>query len=186
MRAQTTSTQQAKNGNNKKLKASMPLAKKRVRTRVASRKSQEWIPQVKDLMTPRPVTLSGDDSVRALRDLFDWKQIRHVPITGDDGQLVGLMSHRDYLTIAVSKLAHLQKWEQDAIYDSMKIRDVMGKKVVSVSPDAPLAAAAEILSKKKFGCLPVVKDRKLVGIITESDFVKAFLTWSAKFRSNPA
>ncbi len=151
--------------------------------RVASEVQEGFYdPRVADLMTREVITLSEEDDLKILRDLLDLKAIRHVPVTRDGDYLVGLVTQRDFLTVAVSKLAHEDPQILDAIYSSLKIKDVMGKKVRTISPDAPLSDAARLMTEHKFGCLPVVEDGRLVGIITESDFVKAFLEWSVKFR----
>jgi CBS domain-containing protein len=58
----------------------------------------------------------------------------------------------------------------------------MGKKVTTTSPNTLLTEAAEIMFRNKFGCLPVTEDGKLVGILTEADFVKSFMEWNVRFR----
>lgn len=129
---------------------------------------------VKDLMTAGVITLTPEDSLRALRDLLAAKTLRHVPITDGNGILLGLVTQRDFLTVAVSKLADIERSELDEIYGRILIRDVMGKKVTTVSPDMPLGEAASIMFQNKYGCLPVVESGRLSGILTEADFVKAF------------
>lgn len=130
-------------------------------------------PVVRDLMTNEVMTLTPEDSLRSLRDLLEAKRVRHVPITDEQGKLVGLITQRDFLTVAVSKFAHVDPSELDEIYGRIRIGEVMGKKVVTARPWMPLAEAANLMYQNKYGCLPVVEDKKLIGIVTEADFVKA-------------
>jgi CBS domain-containing membrane protein len=139
-------------------------------------------PTVQDLMTRRPVCLSGESTVKDLAQLMKTRGIRHVPITDGNSVLIGLVTHRDFLSIAVSKLAECPAEELDELYSSLKIKDVMGRKVTSASVDTPLEEAAAIMYRNKFGCLPVVENGKLVGILTEADFVKAFIEREAQFK----
>jgi CBS domain-containing membrane protein len=140
-----------------------------------------YSPKVRDLMTPDPVSLTPSDSVKTLIDLMHWKSIRHVPITNVENQVIGLVSHRDFLTIAVSRLADIPPHELDGIYSTITIEHIMGRKVMTTTPDANLSDAAQLMFAHKYGCLPVVEEGKLVGILTESDFVRAFVEREAKF-----
>jgi CBS domain-containing protein len=139
-------------------------------------------PKVHDLMSEEVLTLCPEDNLTALENIFDLKVIRHVPIVdAKSNRLVGLMTHRDFLKLAVSKLAKIEKSEEDALYAKIKIGDVMGRKVTTVRPETPLSEAALIMRMHRFGCLPVVdEDGQVVGIITEADFVSAFLRWSVR------
>lgn len=130
--------------------------------------------RVRDLMSTELITMDPDETLRDLAKLFEWKAIRHVPITDDSERLVGLVTHRDYLTVAISKFAQLNKAEIDEVYSHIKIRDFMGRKIAAATPETPLRAAAQMMLENKYGCLPVVDGEKLVGIITEADFVRAF------------
>ncbi len=143
--------------------------------------SVKFEPTVKDLMTPEPFTLCEDDNVRVLEELMAWRNIRHVPVVNQGGELVGLVTHRDFLGIAISQLAEIKKSEVDRLYEGIKIGSIMKKKVASVVPETPLHFAAEIMVKNKYGCLVVVNGSKVLGIITEADFVKAFFEWDARF-----
>lgn len=146
-------------------------------------RTEYYAPRVRDLMTKNPLALSETDTVKALTDLMKWRSIRHVPVVDTERRLIGLVTQRDFLTIAVSKLAHVPKWELDELYSGMMIRDIMGKKVTSVAPDSSLTEAARTMFSHKYGCLPVTDEGRLVGIITEADFVKAFMDWNALFKT---
>ncbi|MBI3554897.1 MAG: CBS domain-containing protein [Deltaproteobacteria bacterium] len=132
---------------------------------------------VKELMSTELLTLFKDDTLKSLQDLFDLKMIRHVPIVDDDRMLVGLVSQRDFLKFSVSKLARIGKDDADELYSKTRISEIMGKKVMTVSPGTPLSVAGAAMLKHKYGCLPVIDKDRLVGIITESDFVEAFVSY---------
>lgn len=130
---------------------------------------------VGDMMSTDLFTALPDDSIQTLKDVMDWRSIRHVPIVDDGGRLLGLVSQRDILRISVSALAGIDRQEAERLYRGIPLAEVMGRNVKTVRADATLAEAASLMVEHKFGCLPVVdSDRKLVGILTESDFVRCF------------
>lgn len=131
-------------------------------------------------MTTDVFALREDDTLKDLDEVLTWKKFRHVPVIDEESHLLGLITHRDFLTLAISKLARIRKDEISDLYGTIRIGDVMGRKVTSVSPATTLAEAAEIMLKHKFGCLPVVEGTRLVGIITESDFVKAYMKFGLR------
>ncbi|MGK5086442.1 CBS domain-containing protein [Bdellovibrionota bacterium FG-2] len=141
-------------------------------------------PLVRDLMTPAPLTLSEENCLKDVEDLFNWKAIRHIPIINATGRLVGLVTHRDFLKLAISRLAAFDAEEAEALYRSVKVHTIMGKNLKSASPDMPLRVAADLMFHQKYGCLPVVDGKTLVGILTEADFVKAFMKWDLEYASN--
>ncbi len=115
---------------------------------------------VADLMTTQIRCLKETDSlaaaVEAMQELF----IRHIPVVDDEGRLAGLITQRDLLSLEHKKDM------------STPLRDVMRTSVATVSPDTPLRTAAETMIYNKYGCLPVEEHGRLVGIITETDFLK--------------
>ena len=128
---------------------------------------------VSDLMTSRVFTLRRTDTLQDVRSLMQLAKIRHIPVTEDGDRFVGLLTHRDLLGYAVSHLAEINREEQEEIESSILVGDIMQTDVRTVSPDTLLREAAEILYRNKYGCLPVLGgDSKLVGIITEADFLR--------------
>ncbi len=131
--------------------------------------------QVKDIMTNDVFALHAEQTLAMVRSLMDSKHIRHVPIVDTDNGFVGLLTHRDLLACTVSMLADIGKEEQDNLDSSISIGNVMRTKVATVSPDTDLREAINVLLENKYSCLPVLSDAKLVGIITEADFLKLTL-----------
>ena len=122
---------------------------------------------VSDLMTSRVFTLRRTDTLQDVRSLMQLAKIRHIPVTEDGDRFVGLLTHRDLLGYAVSHLAEINREEQEEIESSILVGDIMQTDVRTVAPDTLLREAAE------YGCLPVLDgDNKLVGIITEADFLR--------------
>ncbi|MGK5088028.1 CBS domain-containing protein [Bdellovibrionota bacterium FG-2] len=146
----------------------------------------DFEPLVRDLMSAEPFSVSENDSLKTLKDIFKQRAIRHLPVADMSGKLVGLVTHRDFLALSISKLADISKEESDEIYEKIKIHQVMGTNFMTMGPDTPARVAAEKLLTHKYGCLLVVEHEKLVGIITETDFVKAFLKWDYQFISGNA
>jgi CBS domain-containing membrane protein len=127
---------------------------------------------VRDIMTDKLIALTDADNLFAAKQLMDMARIRHVPVMDAKGLFVGLVTHRDLLAATVSKLADIDEATQDDIYEGIPIREVMRTDVRHTAPDAALRDAAQILLTHKYGCLPVLEGKKLVGILTESDFIR--------------
>jgi CBS domain-containing membrane protein len=121
---------------------------------------------VKDLMTEIVETLRvGDTLARASRQMKVGR-IRHLPVVDDDEHLVGLLTHRQILGAWVT---HGEPGARVA--GDVPVEALMERNVLTVTPDTSAALAAALLESSKFGCLPVVDHHKLVGILTEADFV---------------
>lgn len=128
--------------------------------------------QVKNIMTKDVFTLNFNESLSAAKDLMDLARIRHIPIVDNQGVFAGLLTHRDILAATISELAGIDRETQDEIESGIPIREIMQTDVVTVSADLSLKEAAKLLLEEKYGCLPVICDGKLCGIITEADFLR--------------
>jgi len=128
---------------------------------------------VRDLMTEDVIALQPDDNLAKLRDLFYERRIRHMPIVDGDGLLVGLVSQRDLLRNSLVDQVNVPESVEQAVLERLQVRDLMTSQVDGVPPDLDIREAAQIMLEHKYGCLPVVDgERRLVGILTESDFVR--------------
>jgi CBS domain-containing protein len=132
--------------------------------------SSDWIDNyktVEQFMAVDLFTVRQDDILDLAANLMHWRRVRHVPVEDDAGHLIGLITHRDLLElIALGKISR----------GVIVVRDVMKTNLITVEPHTPTLKALEMMRDKRIGCLPVVKDNKLVGLITTYDF----LTVSAK------
>jgi acetoin utilization protein AcuB len=126
-------------------------------------------------MTERPITVSEDASVDKALELMDSENVRRLPVVDRHGQMVGIVSELDLLKVSPSPATSLSIYEIPYLLSKIKMRDIMAKEVITVTEDTPLEEAARIMSDNKIGGLPVMRDDKLVGIITETDLFKVFL-----------
>jgi CBS domain-containing protein len=123
---------------------------------------------VAELMTTDLYTLSPTHTLADARKLMAEHYIRHIPVLDAQGNLKGVVSQRDVLAASESSL----KADGLALSDSeVLLASFMTSQVTTVDGSADLRGAALFLQKEKVGCLPVVEDGKLIGIITDSDYV---------------
>ncbi|HEX2933250.1 MAG TPA: CBS domain-containing protein [Candidatus Binatia bacterium] len=126
---------------------------------------------VREIMTGSPVTLKPEDSLDLANDVIYLGRIRHIPVV-DDGKLVGLLSERDLMGAAVNRIFGLKQRSKSLLLKRVPIKDVMKKKVATVTPDTSIAHAARLMAEKKIGCLPVISDGNLVGLVTTTDILR--------------
>ena len=129
------------------------------------------MPNVLEVMSTDLITLKPTDTLLKARKLMEEKRIRHIPIVDDGDKLVGLITHRDVLANSPSKLEGLTEWQQKYDEATTQLSAVMIENMAVIEPKANLRQAAIFLQKHKYGCLPVVENQRLVGIITSSDFI---------------
>ena len=126
---------------------------------------------IAEVMTRNVHTLGPQDSLAQARALMMNKHIRHIPIVNGEQELLGLLTHRDLLAAADSVLDTADGEQRARREEAIALESVMTTDLVSVDEHASLRGAALHLQQHKHGCLPVVRDGKLAGIITDSDFV---------------
>jgi acetoin utilization protein AcuB len=103
------------------------------------------------------------------------EKVRRFPVLDKRGELVGMVSEKDLLYASPSPASSLSVWEIPYLLSKIKIRDTMTRDVITVTEDAPLEEAARIMADNSIGSLPVMRNGKLAGIITETDMFKVFL-----------
>ena len=111
-----------------------------------------------DLFTVRP-----DDIVDFAATLMDWRHIRHIPVEGDDGELIGLVSHRALLRLVAEGRAGSEY--------KVTVREVMTGDPVTINSDTTTVEAIRLMRESKVACLPVVENGKLLGLVTEHDLI---------------
>ena len=128
--------------------------------------------KVRDVMTAQVTTLKRNDQLTLADDIMQLRRVRHLPILEDDGeQLAGILSQRDLFRGALAQALGYGQYAHRKLLDTFAIKDVMTTDLITTSPDTLLVEAAQVLIERKIGCLPVVENGRLVGIITEGDFV---------------
>ena len=102
------------------------------------------------------------------------KRIRHLPVLDDDANVCGIVSQRDLFRGALLRALGYGSRAEDLVLDSLAVKEAMTEDVYTTSPDTPIAEAARQMVEQKVGCLPVVEQGKLIGLLTESDILKLF------------
>ncbi len=123
---------------------------------------------IDEVMTTELITISPSTNLAEARTLMQENRIHHLPVVNEHNDLVGLLTLTDVLAATDSRLR-----DEDSRMHArdIHVRDVMVSDVITVDARASLRQAALFIEKHKIGCLPVVRDRKLMGIITDTDFV---------------
>jgi CBS domain-containing protein len=127
-------------------------------------------------MTTEAATLNRNDQLSIADDVMTLGRVRHLPVLDDDGELVGIVSRRDLLHGALASMLGYGAKGRHTLLNTILVKEVMTSDPMVVSPDTPLGEAAQIMSVKKIGCLPVIEGNALVGILTEGDFVALHAT----------
>jgi len=128
--------------------------------------------RVADLMTERVFSVAPRDDLSVISNVLDDHGVRHVPVVEDESRLVGVVSQRDLLRYSLLQGSDSDRNLEETALTELRAEDVMSA-AETVEEDTPLREAASIMLENKFGCLPVVRGEALVGILTESDFVRA-------------
>jgi acetoin utilization protein AcuB len=130
---------------------------------------------VKDCMTRHPVMISPTTKAAEAENVMTENMIRHLPVVGDGKRLEGLIT-RQSLAIKPDLLGSLNVWEITRYLANMTVKQVMVRagEVITIGPDKTIERAARTMTESKVGCLPVIDEGVVVGIITEVDVMNAF------------
>jgi acetoin utilization protein AcuB len=129
---------------------------------------------VRKRMTTEVITISPDQTLIKAITLIHQKRIRHLPVV-QGGKLVGIVTEHDVRKAGASDSTSLSIFELNYLIDQIKVSSFMTKKVITISPEEPIEAAAKIIYDHKIGALPVVEQNQLVGLITRSDILETFI-----------
>ena len=130
---------------------------------------------VKDRMTLKPVTITPGTSFPEAFQIMREKRIRHLPVVDEKGKLIGVVARTDLLHASPSMATSLSVFEMNFLLANLHIGKIMSAPPITVSEDAPLEEAARVMVQNKIGCLPVMHDGHLVGMITETDIFETFV-----------
>jgi len=121
--------------------------------------------RVEEFMETDLFTVQKDDLIELVTDLMDWRKIRYMPVEESKGQLCGLITSR-------LLLRHFARKDKLNSKDATMVKDIMIESPITISPNATLIEAMNLMREKRIGCLPVVQNNELIGIITEMDFLR--------------
>jgi len=123
-------------------------------------------------MTEGVITVRPFDTLEDVFELMSENKIRHIPVVNADGELEGLVTHRDLVGKALFAMNDVPLSVEKNLLRETRVSEAMTVEPDTIEADASLSDAARIILENKYGCLPVMENTKLVGIITEADFVK--------------
>jgi acetoin utilization protein AcuB len=131
--------------------------------------------RVSEVMQTEMATLTIHDRLDLADSVMRLGRVRHMPVL-DGTKLVGIVSNRDLLAASLSRVLDFAATDRRTFLRSIEISEVMSHDLITAPPDATLREAAVLMLRHRIGCIPVVKsDRTLIGLVTETDLLKAAL-----------
>ena len=137
---------------------------------------------IRELMTGGLTIVHPETSLQEAWDLMARKRIRHLPVTGPDRGLVGIVTDRDIRLNLPSRATSLSVREINHLLARLTVEEIMTRSVITIGPDRSARDGAQLMLEHRIGALPVVDDGHLIGIFTETDVVRAFVDMTAPAR----
>jgi acetoin utilization protein AcuB len=134
---------------------------------------------VRELMTGAVITAPPWMPILEARNLMVKERIRHLPVRAPGGELLGMITDRDIRLNLPSQATSLSVWEINHLLAKLAVDEVMTQAVITVGPDRPAREAARLMVEHQIGALPVADGGCLVGIVTETDLLRAFIRMDA-------
>jgi acetoin utilization protein AcuB len=147
--------------------------------------------RVRDVMSPHPLTIDPEAPLETAVSAMRERRVRHLPVVDDQGRLIGIVTDRDLRSAMFGPaiadyLPGTPQGRLQAMVSGLGevlVRHVMTWGVVTIGPEAPVAQAAAMMVTSRIGSLPVVEDKRLVGMVTEHDVLKALASTLHSVRS---
>ncbi len=139
---------------------------------------------VVDIMTHEPITTRVDTSLDKIMDCMAENNIRHLPVMNPSGQMVGIISDRDCRLASNSPYLSREFWKAKHAVKQLTASMFMTPAPITVDLHAPAVDVARLMVSHHIGCLPVMRDETLVGIVTRSDVLTAFMRMYEYFTHN--
>ncbi len=130
---------------------------------------------VGSIMTRDPITVTDKTAINDALKVMREKRVRRLPVLNAKGNLVGIVAEKDILYASPSPATSLSIHEIHYLVSKLTVAEIMTKDVITVTEDTPLEEAARVMADHRIGALPVMRDGRVVGIVTETDIFKAFL-----------
>ena len=127
--------------------------------------------RVADCMSKGVATVHADALARGAADMMRTRRVRHLPVVDRGGRLVGIVTDRDLRQVVFDPAIQLRAGGLADALKEVTVAEVMTRAVLTVRPDTPVREAARLMRERKVGALPVVRDGKVVGVVTEMDLL---------------
>jgi len=129
---------------------------------------------VRELMTTELLTIEHNEKLQRADEMMRKGRVRHMLAVDEEGLLQGVLSQRDVFHGGLLKALGYGTRAKEQALESLRVKDAMTTEPVTTTPSTPLREAARVMATRKIGCLPVLDGDRLVGIVTEGDFVLLF------------
>jgi acetoin utilization protein AcuB len=130
---------------------------------------------VSEVMTAKPVTIGPDDTLRTAINRMKGNECRRLPVVNQNGSLIGIVTDRDTRLALHSPYILHERWQDEALLDNITVRLCMTPTPITVEPNTDIAEAVSLMLRHHIGGLPVLLGETLVGIITTTDVMTAFI-----------
>ena len=128
--------------------------------------------KVKDVMSREVRTVTRNDQLGVADKLMKDERIRHLPVIDESGDVCAVVSQRDLFRGALLRALGYGSRAEETMLRQVVVKEAMSAELFTTTPDTPVAEAARVMIERRIGCLPVLEGGKLVGIVTETDFVR--------------
>jgi CBS domain-containing membrane protein len=128
--------------------------------------------KVRDVMTREVRTVLRNDQLGVADKLMKDERIRHLPVIDEDGDVCAVVSQRDLFRGALLRALGYGSRAEETVLRQVVVKEAMSAELFTTTPGTPVAEAARVMIERRVGCLPVLDAGKLVGIVTETDFVR--------------
>lgn len=128
--------------------------------------------KVEELMSKEVKTVGRNDELSLADDVMTMGRVRHLPVV-EDGRLMGILTQRDLFHAALSTAMGFGQKAQKDFLGAVVVKEVMTDEVVTIGPREDARQAARVMLERKIGCLPVVEGGRLLGLLSESDVLRA-------------
>ncbi len=140
---------------------------------------------VSDIMTKKPTAVQLDTTLHDALEIMERLGCHHLPVLGTNGHLIGILSDRDCRTALNSPHIMRERWQDEELATHLPVRAMMTPAPIVIAPEAAAEEAAQMMLKNKISCLPVMRDETLVGIVTRSDILLAFMNLTQRLSRFP-
>ena len=128
--------------------------------------------KVKDVMSREVRTVQRNDQLGVADKLMKEERIRHLPVIDESGDVCAVVSQRDLFRGALLRALGYGSRAEETMLRQVVVKEAMSAELFTTTPDTRVADAARTMIERRVGCLPVLDGEKLVGIVTETDFVR--------------